>query len=113
MDGWTNDLASHLSITDDEIQRHNAYLAMHNVTIPDGQEPDGAVAALWQMLKRLEWSDEKQLGVLVYPACPECTAHVKSENPEHFPDCKLDAALARFEVAGDASTRDGDGPRGE
>ncbi len=98
----------------DAFRDREVHAAMRGVTIPAGQEPDGAVAALWRVLKRLEW---KTISIPAISSEQHKICLIGCEQAEsgvHAPDCELDAALRRFEVGmGDASTRDGDGPRGQ
>jgi hypothetical protein len=71
-------------------ERLVAYLAMRGVTIPDGQEPEGAVAALWRAAQTIHdlFSDFEKT-----------TREARA----------LQAALVRFEVATEARATDAGG----
>lgn len=69
--------------------------AMYRVTIADGSDPEGAVAALWRAAKEAEWT----LQTWGY-GCVVC-GHIREDG--HALDCELDAALSRFRTDGDDS----------
>jgi hypothetical protein len=83
------------------LEAFHAVEAMSGVRIAPDAEAEGAVAALWRALKRLEWSARVLSVSTIYPGCPICRTEYREKGQKHAPDCDLDAALARFEVEAD------------